>query len=591
MDRSGPEFISYTPAAGILNSSMDANKLTKPFDLDLEIVVHGAVVGQPLDVVVTGKTTTPPSLIIGNVTAAGTATITGIFPAEDTFTFTITAHDEHGNTTVLGPFDYELKFSAEVHLRNWSNAIVENTSATWLYASNEDQNGDDPGFNVHLKVQTSGLATNSWVSLCSNKKLQNGSSLGECDTDHTYNIVARAQLQSGTFVYFTDVNLQNETTHELFVEGEDSVAHNKADSKRWGLFTLTLDSQRPSVATSGGVQIVENKIANDQANRIVLSGKGDEGTLSGSSLVDTVKVTLAGTTDGKNADLFLNNVSLTGGNKVAIVNNGGVYSATFSNITLPNGPHTLIARVWDQEGNVSDDAKSSLSVEVDTVAPKVSFVDAEGMALYQTPQCNNHDNAANCLYDIDILVEKKVEDLSSLEGSIITVTLGSVQVPYTLKTDGTQTITIHDFAIPQGAQSLGVVAKDPAGNEGLNTRLYNVDSQVQTVAVTVPSDNVTYLDTDNQDGTCGNGGGLTDLKLRRCDWAIELAGAVSRQTTVELQWRYQGETEFSTFSNAGRDVGGRRRLLDRAQRAGARLPAQREAPLAISKCDRRRPKP
>jgi len=47
------------------------------------------------------------------------------------------------------------------------------------------------------------------------------------------------------------------------------------------------------------------------------------------------------------------------------------------------------------------------------------------------------------------------------------------------------------------------------------------------------------------------GGGLTDLKLRRCDWSIGVGSLDGvHGATVLLQWRYSGEVAWRTFDNS-----------------------------------------
>ncbi len=568
VDRSVPSFTSITAGpsskapGSTLNSSDDDNQAIAGFQLRIRANVEGGTVGQNVTASyrVVGDTT---YTTIGDFAVQGTPgnryfTMSGTFN-EGEYEFRFVHTDSFGNTGELSPpAYYKLDFVAGIVLSdtNGDRLPTDDVAGPFAYEwnVNYDQNPGSAGFQAYFDATTNGFDLGATVYICSNVGLHAGNGgLSTCTHDpdgvggDTFYRVASATVVQGlgdTGLATFSVNLVDEADHIVFTEGSDNVG-NFAHSTP---VTITMDSVAPTVSS---LVFPDNSTGNDDTVNNVLRMNTTEGTVDGSNLTFDVTVNVSGS-DADYVNLYHSNSNTFLAGPVAV--SGG--QAVFTDVVRPNGFDARIkAQVVDQLGNLSSlTATAALQkIRVDLIGPAASFEGGPGQIQLVVGACGGNDGQSRCLASVQINVDVNANEAFSLEGGTVTLSGpdSKVSVQQTIPSYSSTPVPVEftDFPIPQGTQTLSVTVSDLAANSVTETNEFYVDSVVPTLAIATPSADGSYADADNDDTTCGDGGGLSDLLLRRCDWQVSATG-IDGQTEIELQWRQQGDTSFQTFPSA-----------------------------------------
>ncbi len=204
-------------------------------------------------------------------------------------------------------------------------------------------------------------------------------------------------------------------THTVTVSVSDPAGNPGSDTQQ-----LTVDTAAPAVSITGGGTALTNDATPD------ISGTAD--VPAGTTLtVDLADETLPG-----------------------VVHPGGTWSVTAS--SLPDGPHRVIAEVFDAAGNR---ARFTQTLTVDTVSPLVAINGGETAATDDVdPTITGTSNAA--------------------QGTTVTVSISDQTLTTLLQPNGTWNAT--PTVVGEGTFTVVASAPDPAGNVGSAEQTLVIDA-------------------------------------------------------------------------------------------------------------------
>ncbi len=543
VDRLAPTFSNIMPTAGsTLNSGDDNDPVAENFQLLMTLTIADGTPGSgnvSVEVVPSADPGNPYDLGPFNLQANGSVTITGSF-TEGSYTLNIAHTDEAGNSGDTSVF-YQIDFVAELTLLDKNfDPIPPDGGGDTVLDSSFDTSGD-AGFQTNFYANTRGFQQGLPVYLCST--LASEGTNGVCTSAPggvTAYRVASALVTAGSgdagSATFSDIDLDDQATRLLFVEGTDG-ANNYSSSEP---ATVIVDATAPTV---DAFVITDNLVGNDFPPNIVLNR--NEGDIVTGLLVVDMRVDSADS-DAETVRVYVGAVDGTIEASASL--SAGSAVLRLPDVSgLPNGyTDELNAVVVDENGNESD--PFTLPVIVDLRSPSIAFV-GSGLLSVNADDCSGFSGDA-CETSVSVTVTRAANDLFDLDGGVVTITdsasravVGTAVIP-SIAAGASAEIPV-DVTLDEGSYTLYASAADPYGNlsETVN-RSVSVDVFAPTVAFVTPSSaSITYDGGTDDQATCG--GSTTDQYFTRCDWQVSASGVTSNTT---LQLYYKVSTDPGDFN-------------------------------------------